>query len=234
MDKRFWAAIGVIVIVFGGVYYLTNAKNKDEAHSNGTPTNHIEGNTKSKVTLVEYGDYQCPICGTYYPVVKQVVDKYKDDIQFQFRNFPLTSIHNNAFAAARAAEAAGLQNKYWEMHNMLYVNQTNWSSASDPLSVFSSYASSLKLDTEKFKTDYASSAVNDAINADLADAKAKNLTGTPAFFLNGQQVQLNDLVQGGQPTLAKFSSVLDPVIKANPPAKTSEKSDQDKATQSAQ
>ena len=173
MDKRFWAVLGIIVLIFGGIIYA-NGRNKDTGNNaNGAqPTNHVKGSTTSGVTLVEYGDFECPVCFVYYPVVKAAVDKRKDDIAFQFRNFPLTSVHKNAFAGARAAEAAGLQNKYWEMFDAIYTNQdpsgqSGWVASDSPLTFFEGFAKTLGLNINQFKKDYASDKVNNLINADL-------------------------------------------------------------------
>src|ERR1700733_9956637 len=110
MTKQFWAVLVVIILIFVGIFVFSGNKNNanTSTSSSAKPTEHIEGLGKSGVTLVEYGDYECPYCEEYFPVVKQVQQQYNDQIFFQFRNFPLTSIHPNAFAGARAAEAAAL------------------------------------------------------------------------------------------------------------------------------
>ncbi len=192
MDKRFWGVILAIILVFIGIL----AFNKDDSKSsNVNPTNHVMGNASSGITLTEYGDYQCPGCGSYYPIVKEVVDQYKDRIQFQFRNLPLSQIHQNAIAGARAAEAANKQGKFWEMHDMLYQTQEAWSSESNPKSIFEQYAKQLGLDTTKFGQDYSSGAVNDLINADIAAFdKTGNPKATPTFFLNGKKISPNNTV----------------------------------------
>ena len=216
MDKRFWGVVLVIVLIFGGIFWATSDKSK--APSGGTVhiTSHIEGEGKSGVKLVEYGDFQCPGCGQYYQAVKDTVAKYKSQITFQFRNFPLTQIHPNAFAGARAAEAAGLQNKYWEMHDLLYQqnviyynNQSapSWISSSDPLSFFTQYAQQLGLNIDQFKKDYASDAVNKAINADQDAGNKAKVDATPTFYLDGEKVQ-------PQPSVASFSQLIDAAIKA--------------------
>jgi len=210
MSKQFWIALAVIAAVLGGIVFVTN-HNKPNSGSSGKPTSHVEGTSPEGVTLVEYGDYECPVCETFYPTVKQVAQKYNDKVVFQFRNLPLTSIHPNAFAAARAAEAAGLQNKYWEMHDILYENQNAWVSTTDPLPNFESYARSIGLNITKFDTDYASDAVNGAINADL---NAFNATGdemaTPTFYLDGKKVDNTKLIDSSnQPSVDAFSKVLD-------------------------
>lgn len=205
MNKGFWGVIIAIVLIFGGI--LVFNKDDKSASSNAKPTTHVMGSAQNNVTLLEYGDYQCPACGQYYPVVKEVVDKYKDRIQFQFRNLPLNQIHQNAFAGARAAEAAAKQDKFWEMHDVLYENQTTWSAGSNPKDYFDAYAKQLGLDVAKFDSDFTSSSVNDMINADINAFKA---TGekmqTPSFFLNGKAINPGA-------TAEEFSKLLDNALK---------------------
>jgi protein-disulfide isomerase len=192
MSKAFWAIIAVVLIIFGGILLFKDSK--ANAPSNGKsssvqPTKHTEGEGKTGVVLIEYGDYQCPFCGQYYPIVKEVQQKYNEQITFQFRNLPLLQIHQNAFAAARAAEAASLQNKFWEMHDKLYTTQEAWSTSGNPLSIFTQYATQIGLNTDQFKKDFASSAVNDAINADLKEfGKTGQELSTPTFFLDGKKI----------------------------------------------
>ncbi len=120
--------------------------------------------------------------------------EFNDQIKFQFRNFPLVSIHPNAFAGARAAEAGALQNKFWEMHDLLYENQSQWSAASDPTPYFTQYAKQLGLNAAQFQTDFASSKVNDLVNADLAEGNKLGVSATPTFYLDGKKVDIaNDI-----------------------------------------
>ena len=193
MSKQFLAIIAVIIIVLVGIFALTGNKSSNSGgkSSSGKPTSHIEGNDKSGVTLVEYGDFECPFCEEAYPVVKQTVSQFNDQISFQFRNFPLVSIHQNAFAGARAAEAAGLQGKYFQMHDLLYDNQNQWAQSSNPTTYFNQYAKQLGLNVTQFKKDYGSTAVNDAINADMAAGNKLGVNATPTFYLNGKQINLN-------------------------------------------
>ena len=192
MSKQFWAVVAIIVLVFVGIVAVSNHKSSTSSSTNSSsqPTQHIIGTGSTGVTLVEYGDYECPYCEEYYPVVKQVQQEYNDKIFFQFRNFPLTSVHVNAFAGARAAEAAGLQNKFWEMHDALYdaSNWQVWSTASDPTPYFSQYAQQLGLNMTQFKSDFGSSKVNDLVNADMTAGNKLNIQGTPTFFLDGKQI----------------------------------------------
>lgn len=194
MSKQFWAIIAVIVLVFGGIVLFHN--NKGASGNGSQPTNHVEGQGSSGVTLVEYGDYECPYCGDYYPTVKQVAGTFSSQIHFQFRNLPLTQVHPNAFAGARAAEAAGLQGKFWEMHDLLYSNQNAWVPSSNVEPIFESYARQLGLDVARFKTDYASEKVNNLINADIsAFDKTGAVVQTPTFFLDGKLISPNNSVQ---------------------------------------
>jgi protein-disulfide isomerase len=206
MSKPFWAAIAIIVIIFGGIIIF----NKDDASapSNGAkPTSHLYGEGKSGVKLVEYGDYQCPFCGQYYPLVEQVKEKYKEQIHFQFRNLPLIQVHQHAFAAARAAEAADKQGKFWEMYNLLFQNQSGWSAGNNVQPIFEQYAKQLGLDAKRFKADAASSAVNDIINADINEFKKTKLTpGTPTFFLDGKKINPK--------SVDEFSKLIDAAIAA--------------------
>jgi protein-disulfide isomerase len=205
MSGKFWIILAIVLVVFGGVLIFNG--NKSTNKTTGTPTEHIEGQGKTGVKLLEYGDYECPYCEEYFPVVKQVAALYNTQIYFQFRNLPLTQIHPNAFAGARAAEAASLQNKFWQMHDLLYENQSQWVSSSDPQSYFDIYAKQLGLNTSEFNTDFASTQVNDTIQADIA---AFNKTGvpeaTPTFFLDGKHITPD-------PTVASFSQLIDAAIK---------------------
>ncbi len=199
MSKQFLGVIAAIMLVFIGVFIITSGKTKDATKSSSgssTLTQHVEGKNSAGITLVEYGDYQCPFCQQYYSTVKIVQAEFNDQIKFQFRNFPLTSLHQNAFAAARAAEAAALQGKFWEMHDALYEtrNYQVWSGASDPNPLFISYAQQLGLKTDQFKTDFASGKVNDLINADQAEGTKLGITGTPTFFVNGKKTEIGNSV----------------------------------------
>ncbi|HVX24281.1 MAG TPA: thioredoxin domain-containing protein [Candidatus Saccharimonadales bacterium] len=218
MSKQFWGVILAIVLVFTGVIVASGNKNGGTG-SNAKATSHIEGQSKDNITLVEYGDYECPYCGDYYPTVKQVAAEYATKIQFQFRNYPLVNLHQNAFAGARAAEAAALQGKFWQMHDLLYdQNQAyyasgqtlaNWVGSNDPESYFIQDARQLGLNVGQFQTDYASDKVNNAINADLAAGNKVNVQGTPTFFLyvNGKK----QLLSVGN-TKAAFEQIINAAI----------------------
>lgn len=204
MSKKAWIIFVVICVVVLGALVYASRKDKIDVSSvdqgkliaasaaNGNIADHVFGKKDSKVILIEYGDFQCPACGSAYPNLKEVSDKFKDKLAFIFRNNPLTTIHPNARAAAAAAEAAGLQDKYWEMHDTLYVKQNEWSNATadQRKALFESYAkqSGVK-DMDKFRKDMASNEVNDKIDFDLALGKKIPVTGTPTILLNGEKIE---------------------------------------------
>jgi protein-disulfide isomerase len=211
LSKRTWIIFAVICIaVLGGLIYLSS-KNKIDvsnvdinkiqpaAVQSGEIADHTFGKADSKVVLVEYGDFQCPGCGAAYQPVKDVTEKYKDHVAFVFRNFPLTTIHPNARVAAAAAEAAGLQGKYWEMHDKLYKNQSAWQnlSGTERTDFFVNYATDLGLNTDKFKVDISGKSVNQKISFDQALGKKANVSATPTFFLNGKKPETIYNEQGG-------------------------------------
>ena len=200
--------MGVLVALFVGAIIFSNNKSTDSPTTNTTASasSHTKGKGSKGVILLEYGDFQCPACGQYYPLVKQVKEKYGDDITFQFRNFPLVQIHQNAMVASRAAEAAGLQGKFWEMHDILYERQQSWESSSNAPAIMEDYAAELGLNVDKFKTDFASSAVNDTIQADMQAGQQAGVNSTPSFYINGTKV--DPLPQD----LAGFSKLIDDAI----------------------
>jgi protein-disulfide isomerase len=202
--KKFIYIVIICAIVVGGIVLIKKSKKPIVA----APTSHIYGTSSTGVTLVEYGDFQCPGCGGFFPLVKQLKDKYKDLISFQFVNFPLTQLHQNAQAAHRAAQAASNQGKFWEMHDLLYTNQNTWKDSTNAPKDFEAYAQQLKLDLARFRVDFASAQTNAIIAADIATGQAKKITGTPTFFLDGKQITENASIS----TLDKFSKTIDDEI----------------------
>lgn len=181
--------VGAIVAVIG---FLVLTQPPADQSTTAEPSQHKTGAGNDGVTLVEYGDFQCPACAQYAPVLKQVKEEYGDRITFQFRHFPLESIHTNARAAARAAEAAGNQGKFWEMHDHLFSYQTEWQSTNDPVSMFERYAQTVGVeDIDKFSADYRSSEVNAVINADLNVGRGLGVQSTPTFVLNDELLNPN-------------------------------------------
>lgn len=215
MDRKFVVILLVILGIFVG-YVFTTKQNSSDGSTNTSSvsaTNHTVGAGNKKVTLIEYGDFQCPVCGQYFPIIQEIKKKYGDDITFQFRHFPIDSIHPNARAAHRTAEAAGNQGKFFEMHDLLYETQQSWSSSNNAKSIFDSYAKQLQLDMDKFNTDFAAETTNEIINADVDEGKKSGVTGTPSFILNGRLLadderrSLDDLIKTIDAEIAKQNPV---------------------------
>jgi len=153
---------------------------------------HIMGNGQADLTIVEYGDYQCPHCGGAHPILKEMMAELGSQIRFVFRNFPLSEMHPYALPAALAAEAAGLQGKFWEMHDAIYENQNLLSER-----LLLDIAEQLGLDIPKFKSDVKSEALQDRVDSDFESGMLSGVNGTPTFFVNGQKFDggAEDLVQ---------------------------------------
>ncbi len=198
-----WFIGGFVVLVAAGVTFAAVMSSKGTSSSDTNPSfvattippinsqDWTKGDPNAKVSLVEYGDFECPACGAYYPVVNQLVTQYGDRVRFAFRNFPLYNIHPDAGISAQAAEAAGLQGKYWEMFDLLYKNQTVWATTPPEAVVakyFDGYASSLGLDVKKFDADINGPAVDAKIKADVATANSAQVDHTPTFFVNLKQI----------------------------------------------
>ncbi|PID33541.1 hypothetical protein CR969_00145 [Candidatus Saccharibacteria bacterium] len=209
MDSKKWAIfILMVAAIIGGMIWMSSQNrlnvsdiNQETASKfigadgrNGQIEDHTLGNPSAKVVMIEYGDYQCPGCSTTAPEAKKVAEEYKDHMLLIFRNYPISSIHPNARAAAAVAEAAGKQGKFWQMHDLLYKNQKQWASASpkDRTPLFASYAQELGLDQDKFSKDIASPEVLKKIDFDLAVGGIHNVTATPTFVINGKIVSLKD------------------------------------------
>jgi protein-disulfide isomerase len=141
---------------------------------------HKQGPTDAPVTLVEYGDYECPYCGEAYPVVKALQERLGDQVSFVFRNFPLSEAHPHAEEAAEAAEAAASQGKFWEMHDLLYENQD----ALEPEDLVK-YARALKLELPRFVLEMREHVYKERVREDFRNGVRSGVNGTPTFFING-------------------------------------------------
>lgn len=207
MSKQFWVIIIIIALGFIGLATFSGKKSTTTTGITVQPTSHTIGTSATGVKLVEYADYECPYCQAVSAIVKQAQIEFKDRVVFQFSNFPLTSVHVNAFSASRASEAAGLQGKFWEMHDALYDsnNWKVWTVATDPSVEYNAYAARLGLNPTQFQSDFKSSKVNDSINADMAEGTKLNVQGTPTYFLNNVETKIN-------PTLADFEKVLNAAL----------------------
>lgn len=157
----------------------------------------VKGDPQAEHTLIEYGDFQCPSCAGHAPFVAGLVSE-QENLKVVYRHFPLVNIHPNAMPAALASEAAGQQGKFWEMHDILYDRQSEWSGAGNPAETFSGYAEELELDMEKYQADFESEEVRTAVNNDILSGNRGGVDSTPTFILNGSRVVLtrniNDFV----------------------------------------
>lgn len=192
--NRFWIILTVVIVAMIGVFIVTK-KDTPKVTIEGDPRkvskiDHVRGAENAAVTLIEYADFQCPGCGSYYPILKSLEQTYEGKVRFVFRHFPLTQIHPNAFAASRAAEAAGKQNKFFEMHDKLFETQQAWGqTTTNQQSLFEGYAKELGLDIVKFKADYVSGETADRINLDVTTGQETfGVNSTPTFILNGNKI----------------------------------------------
>ncbi|PIR08393.1 protein-disulfide isomerase [Candidatus Gottesmanbacteria bacterium CG11_big_fil_rev_8_21_14_0_20_37_11] len=182
-----------IIVIVGAVFFTSksnspnNEKKIDESILIRENSNKISS-PGAELNLIEFADYKCPACATYLPVIKDILKEYKGRINYVYRHYPLPQ-HKNAYIAAQAAEAAGKQGKYWEYHEMLYSNQSDWSSENNVTDKFTEYAKDLQLDINKFKSDLDMPEIKQKIEQDIQDGNRVKLSATPTFFLDGEQIQ---------------------------------------------
>ena len=191
----------VALLTVGGGALLYRAKRpaaltipKDRTTSGLDQSTHVRGNPKAAITLEEFGDFECPPCAKLAPVITQIERDYGKDLHVIFHHFPLM-IHAHARQAAFAAEAAGLQNRFWEMHDLLYREQEVWSKTVDIHPLFNAYAGTLGLNIDRFKKDMESDQVKLRVNSDEKSANELGVTITPTVFINNRAVappSLND------------------------------------------
>jgi protein-disulfide isomerase len=151
-------------------------------------TMHVRGRADAPLLIEEYGDFQCPPCGFFHPILKRLEGEYERELRVVFRHFPLRNMHKHADEAARAAEAAAVQGKFWQMHDLLFEKQKDWKDAPAARPVFLSYARTLGLDIGKFTQDIDSMAISNRVRSDEAQGTARGVSGTPTVFLNGREI----------------------------------------------
>jgi protein-disulfide isomerase len=197
-----------LIILLGGLYFYQTSKAPAVSNTNRTAANtpkvstippnapigaqppNMKGAPNATVTIEEFADFQCPQCANIYTVMNAIHAAYGSRIKFIYRNYPLTQIHKNAYDAAVAAEAAYLQdqNKFWDMQNQLFTNQTAWMNMPDPRPTFKGYAEKIGLDVAKWEMDVAGLLAKNRVEADMARGRALNIGGTPTIYINGQQL----------------------------------------------
>ncbi|MGI8467560.1 MAG: DsbA family protein [Pyrinomonadaceae bacterium] len=173
----------------------TSGKSAAEIYSKAAPganPPNALGAPNAPVTIEEFADFQCPTCALMHPKVQELRAAYGDRVRIIFRDFPL-QMHPHGYEAAVAAEAAGMQGKFWDMQNLLFTNQNNWATAPDARKIFEDYAQKLGLDVEKFKDDMAGLITKNRVDADLQRGNSLGINSTPTFFINGNPVGQQDL-----------------------------------------
>ena len=209
----------VLVVAVGGAWWLYNRNassakkpaNTSTANTAKTPAvikemgaspPNMLGSQNAAVTVEEFADFQCPTCGVKHPMIKEIISTYGSRIKFIFRNYPLAiPAHDKAYDAAVAAEAAGLQGRFFEMQNLLFTNQQAWSSNPDYRKIWEGYASQIGLDVERFKSDMAGLGAKSRVDADLQRGRALNVNSTPSVYVNGMLVPFEAMTTEGMRTI---------------------------------
>lgn len=194
MKKVFiWLCVfaGVALILWGLVYLqkrsVGNNTTVNTEVSKIKENDWARGDRASTVVLAEYSDFQCPACGAYEPLLQQLVKDLGSKFVLVYRHFPLPQ-HKQAPLAAQAAEAAGLQGKFWEMHDVIFEHQKDWTENTDAENIFLGYAKTLGLDEQKFKDDFKSDAIKNRIASDRKEGEGYGINSTPTFYLNGHNI----------------------------------------------
>lgn len=192
------AILACLALIGVGVYFALQENNGgprlmplDPAYTQRVQKGYwAEGQDNAPVILAEYGDFQCPGCDAMFPIIAQAVSDNKDFVQFQFRNFPLINLHNKAKQGAEAAESAGRQGQFWQMHDKLYITQQTWTDQTtfQFTSTLEQYAKDLGLNIEQFKKDMRDNSVDDQIDIDVKAGTDLGIQGTPSLYINGKFV----------------------------------------------
>lgn len=208
MDRKFIIGIAICTLVILTAAILILPKEKQQTIENANTPQNLTGDSAftrgkkgAKVTIVEFADFQCPACAIVSPTVKQIVSEYGDGIYYIFQHFPLI-IHQNAIIAAKVAEAAGEQGKFWEMQDKLFENQSQWSQSASPMNIFAVYGENLGLNIEQFKKSMESDKFLEKINTDRNYGNSLGVNSTPTFFINGKKLN-------GVPTYLDFKQIIE-------------------------
>ena len=195
----------------------------------GAQPANLLGSPSATVTVEEFADFQCPTCGLQHPKMKEINSLYGNRIKFIFRNFPLNQVHPKAYDAAVAAEAAGLQGKYWAMQDQLFGNQLAWVNAPDSRKVFDEYAQKIGLNVLKFQNDMLGIAAKGRVDADIERGRALGINGTPTIYINGKRIAFE------QSEVASMQQIIDAELqKANSQTQSNQPTNQNTADNSAE
>lgn len=194
-----FGGLATLLLTIVGIFLLTSSSpSTPKVEDPGTlirDFNHKVATESAQMTLVEFGDFQCPACAGVYPIIEKIRSDYGSRLNFVYRHFPLSQ-HRYAKKAAYAAEAAGKDNKFWEMYQKLFQNQKEWSDSSNPDELFSKYAGELGLDTAVFMTNLNSGEFSNQITTDIQDGNILGVDSTPTFFINGKKYDGNFSYEG--------------------------------------
>ncbi len=199
MSKEAKVLIGILTLVVAGMvglFIMANGADKPADSTKADASALVRSDShktgSGKVQVVEFSDYQCPACGNTYPVLKKLLADYNDKITMVYRNFPLVQLHKNAMAGAEAAEAAGSQGKYWQMHDKLFETQSEWSTLADPSDKFAEYATGLSIDGAKIKDAIKNQTYKARIDQDIADGTTLQVDSTPTIYIDGKKLAAHD------------------------------------------
>jgi protein-disulfide isomerase len=202
----------VIILIIWGLVAASNKAKKEEANlapvDQVTSDDWISSTTTTPVTLIEYGDFQCPACAAYFPLVERLLSENPNQVRLVFRHFPLSQ-HANAVPASKAAEAAGRQGKFWEMYRELYSTQAEWENIGNAAELFTQYAQKLGLDMEKYVADVKDPAIDEKINNSIKSGYKAGVNSTPTFYVNGNKIP-------NPQSYEEFKSIIDKAVSSNP------------------
>jgi protein-disulfide isomerase len=240
---------GILLITIVGIWWISQSGAKDTGNTttDGTtatqtdarvpgyasapqgavPAN-FKGSANSPVVIEEFADFQCPTCAVVHPKMNELSAKYGSRVKFIYRNFPLTTIHPNAYGAAVAAEAAGQQGKFWQMQDLLFRNQTQWANSQNAKQQFEDYAKKIGLDVEQFSNDMLGTRTKQRVDFDIQRGRALSLSSTPTVLINGtpvpfQQMEVDQMSTLIDAELAKFDNAQK--TESKPKDESSEKKD---------
>jgi protein-disulfide isomerase len=185
-----------VAVAAGAAVYLSRQPDAPSTTTTGAVSVDLKGGGRfrgpedAQVTLVEFGDYQCPSCAAYHPFVKEILNRYPKQVRLEFHHFPLITIHPNAMAAHKAVEAAGEQGHYWEMHDALFDHQTQWATRPDPKPAFAAIANGIGINGTILLQAMENPQIQERILKDVERGDRAGVQFVPTFYINGQQVPL--------------------------------------------
>jgi protein-disulfide isomerase len=189
--------LAVVVAGAAAMYFsrrsaeVTNTSDSSpSAPLQSTGGGHFRGPENARITLVEFGDYQCPSCKAFHPVVQELLSRYPQQVRLEFHHYPLISIHPNSMAASLAVEAAGEQGKYWEMHDLVFELQDQWSRSPNPEPDFLAMAARLGLNQNSFMQSMRSPQLQDRVLQDVVRARDSQVEAVPTFFIDGKKMSI--------------------------------------------